>query len=163
VRTFGKTYLIGLAAFLVVGALVAIGANVLSQLAESGQQPRPTLAVQTTYELKYRLGSGATTTIQVDVAGQACNIFDSSSLLLSACNLATFVDPTVIASDAHGALNDADTSALVGIIWRGRLDHRAEDCNDSGLLGERLARCRTSVLDPKYSLTDGAFTVFVGS
>jgi hypothetical protein len=162
VRRFARTYLITFT-FLAVVAIGATAAIYVSQIfSRTSDQPRPTFARQVPYELSYRADNGTFMVLHVDADGRACDVFSKSALLISACSLANFVDPSVIASDAHGELNTRDTSAMEGIIWRGRLDKRPDDCDESGLLGDRLARCRAAVADPNYSVTDSGFTVSIG-
>jgi hypothetical protein len=160
-RRFGRTYLIALAILVVVAVGATIVVNVSDLLSRPSGQPRPSLAGQAPYDLTYRVDGQPSTILHVDVDARACEVLAKSTLLVSACSLATYLDPSVIATDAHGELNDRDTSALEGIIWRGRLDKRAGDCDDSGLLGDRLVRCRAAVVNPSYSVTDQGLTVSI--
>lgn len=162
-RRFLVTYAAGVVLFLVVG-VIAIGVGrLVADLGSMGQRPGPPRAVQAPYALRYRSGDGPWTNLGVDAEGAACAVFPAAGATHAACVLATYVDPAIIATDAHGELNTADSFALIGITWRARLDGRAQDCDDAGLLGERLQRCRADVANPAYQFSDQGLTVSIGS
>lgn len=160
-RNFARTYVAALAILSALAVLTAWAIGYLAHVSRGDAGPRPTLAGQVAYDLEYRFGDGSVVRIRVDVEARACDALASSSLLVSACALTTFVDTAVIATDAHGELNAMDTGAFLAIVWRARLDGQPDECDHSGLLGDRLAGCRAAAVSPSYDITDAGITVRV--
>ncbi|MCI0344020.1 MAG: hypothetical protein L0221_01070 [Chloroflexi bacterium] len=147
-----------------------------------GNQTRPTGAITEDYVLEYAYGAEPFARLTVDKDAAACLTLrsieladrshgvtgtasplptDPEPILYVACVLATNIDARFIAGEAFGRLNEVDTPALEAIIWRARLDADRTVCENAGLLGERLHRCRAAVDADDYRVSDGPLTVVI--
>ena len=122
----------------------------------------PTLAQTVSYQLQYRDDPASVyQVLHVDANGDACSALAPSESLFHSCVLATNLDTSVIAGEAFGDLNVKDTPAFEAIIWRSVLDGVADDCDQAGLLGSRLATCRAAAQSGHWEAHDAGLDVLI--
>jgi hypothetical protein len=162
VREFLKTYIFALVILLVVGFTISVALRAFGEVSPDYDAPRPTPAQLASYVLRFQVDGEAFRSVDVATDGAQCELLAQSSFLRKACVLALNQDPTFIAGEAFGDLNNRDTPAYEAIIWRARLDRDPQICDRGGLLGARLARCREVAVADTYDRKDGDLRVMIG-
>lgn len=161
IGVFARTYIKVFLPLVLLGLVIVVVTLLRGFVAQLQPDARPTGAPVEGYELAYSIGGAETKRLVVDPDGRACDVLERSEYLVSACVLATNLDPRVIAGEAFGRLNSEDTPAFEAILWRALLSSNQAFCDDAGLLEPRLSRCRAVAAGTDYDVSRSGPTVVI--